>query len=86
MGNDFVSKLDAAVREVKENEDIKQEYIRYQLNLMASSLIGQAREKISIAKRMILRDKSFEEISKFTDIPITKLEVIAKKIANGERF
>ena len=58
----------------------------YQLALLESEMKGIEKGENGIIKKMILRGKSFEEISEITDIPIAKLEVIAKKIVNGEDF
>ncbi|MBQ3443236.1 MAG: hypothetical protein IJG33_08325 [Selenomonadaceae bacterium] len=73
--------MDDAVQLVKSNRKAMKEFMTYQMALLEEHLKdeqrGRAKERESVAIKMIRKGKSFDEVHEFTDLPIPRLEQLA---------
>ena len=81
ISGDLVKELDDAVQLVKSNRKAMKEFMTYQMALLEEHLKdeqrGRAKERESVAIKMIRKGKSFDEVHEFTDLPIPRLEQLA---------
>ncbi len=88
ISGDFVQELDAAVQLVKSNRKAMKEFMTYEMSLLESRMEGEQRGLLrgrterdeAIAIKMLRKDKSFEEIHEFTDLPFERIKQLASKI------
>ena len=88
VSSDFVQELDAAVQTVKSNRKAMKEFMTYEMSLLESRMEGEQQGLLrgrterneAIATKMLLKDKSFEEIHEFTELPIERIKELAANI------
>ena len=77
----FVEELDSAVDSVKSNEKARHDFMTLQMYLLEQEMEaeerGRAKERESVAIKMLRKGKSFEEVHEFTDLTIQRLEELA---------
>lgn len=81
VSGDFVKELDNAVQLVKSNRKAMKEFMTYEMALLESEMTGEqrgrAKERESVAIKMLRKGKSFDEVHEFTDLPFERLEQLA---------
>lgn len=90
VSGDFVKELDQAVQLVKSNRKAMKEFMTYEMALLEERLEGEQQglkrgftEGIeTIAVKMLRKGKSFTEVQEFTDLPIPRLEQLARDNQN----
>ena len=77
----FVKQLDDAVNAVKNNKKARLDFMTFQMYLLEQEMEaeerGRAKERESVAIKMLRKGKSFDEVHEFTDLPIPRLEQLA---------
>lgn len=77
----FVKQLDDAVNAVKNNKKARLDFMTFQMYLLEQEIEaeerGRAKERESVAIKMLRKGKSFDEVHEFTDLPIPRLEQLA---------
>ena len=81
VSGDFVKELDNAVQLVKSNRKAMKEFMTYEMALLESEMTGEqrgrAKERESVAIKMLRKGKSFDEVHEFTDLPFERLKQLA---------
>ena len=88
ISSNFIQELDEAVQLVKSNRKAMKEFMTYEMSLLESRMEGEQRGLLrgrterdeAIAIKMLRKDKSFEEIHEFTDLPLERIKQLASKI------
>ena len=90
VSSDFVKELDDAVQLVKSNRKAMKEFMTYEMALIESEMTGEQRGRAqgielgrtegteSVAIKLIRMGLKFADIQKATDLPIHRLEQLAK--------
>lgn len=79
---DFIKELDEAVQKVKESKEWRLSYMTYELALMEREeegiIKGAMRKAEEIAVKMLDKNKTFEEIQEFTELPLQRIKQLAQ--------
>lgn len=83
----FVKELDVAVNSVKFNERVRHDFMTFQMALLEREMETEKRvrneEREAVAVKMLRKGKSFDEVREFTDLPVFRIEELAKEKANA---
>ena len=80
--SDFIKELDEAVQKIKESKEWRLSYMTYELALMEREeegiMKGAMRKAEEIAMKMLDKNKTFEEIQEFTELPLQRIKQLAQ--------
>ena len=81
---EFIPQLDQVVRELKEDQKARLEFMTYQMEMKENERRGREegfRDAIeSLAKKMLKKKKSLSEIQELTELPIERIKELSKLI------
>ena len=76
-GDDFVSEVDNFIKEVKIKEEERVSYMTYEMKMREAHDDGREEMAISMAIKMLRKNKPLEEIMEFTELTKERIEEIA---------
>ncbi|MBR6961241.1 Rpn family recombination-promoting nuclease/putative transposase [Candidatus Saccharibacteria bacterium] len=82
----FVEDLAAAVKAVKANENVRHDFMTYQMDILEHEMYaeergvkkGEVRKAEAVALKLIRRGRPFEEIHEDTGLPLQRIQELAK--------
>ena len=77
-GNEFVERLDECVLDINGDEDWRQGYMKYELNLIEKYKEGEANERNRMVRAIHLDGVPMEKIYQYASIPVEQIESILK--------
>ena len=76
-GDDFVNEVDNFIKEVKIKEEERVSYMTYEMKMREAHDDGREEMAISMAIKMLRKNKPLEEIMEFTELTKERIEELA---------